>query len=128
MNLTTFDWVIIFSYLCLSLAIGIWASKKAGKDTESFFLAGRNMPWWFLLVFMGSWQSACILVFSAGSCWQPLFFYYPSRIWIYCVIYYPAAVKEGILFSMIGIADSAILLHVCLSVWTYFPALNGQIA
>ena len=52
MNLTSFDWLIIFSYLFLSLAVGIWASKKAGKDTRSFFLAGRNMPWWLLGVSM----------------------------------------------------------------------------
>ena len=36
----------------LSLGIGIWASKKAGKDTESFFLAGKDMPWWLLGVSM----------------------------------------------------------------------------
>ena len=52
MNLTSFDGLIIFSYLFLSLTIGILASKKAGKDTESFFLAGRNMPWWLLGVSM----------------------------------------------------------------------------
>jgi len=52
MNLTSLDWLIIFSYLFLSLAVGIWASKKAGKDTRSFFLAGRNMPWWLLGVSM----------------------------------------------------------------------------
>ena len=52
MNLTSFDWLIIFTYLFLSLAVGIWASKKAGKDTQSFFLAGRNMPWWLLGVSM----------------------------------------------------------------------------
>ena len=52
MNLTSFDWLIIISYLFLSLAVGIWASKKAGKDRKSFFLAGRNMPWWLLGVSM----------------------------------------------------------------------------
>ena len=26
--------------------------KKAGKDTESFFLAGKDMPWWLLGVSM----------------------------------------------------------------------------
>jgi Na+/proline symporter len=32
--------------------VGIWASKQAGEDTKSFFLAGRNMPWWLLGVSM----------------------------------------------------------------------------
>ncbi len=52
MNLTLFDWIIIFSYFVISLAIGIWASRRAGQDTQSFFLAGRNMPWWLLGISM----------------------------------------------------------------------------
>jgi Na+/proline symporter len=52
MTLTTLDWAIVFAYFALSLAVGIWASKQAGKDTKSFFLAGRNMPWWLLGVSM----------------------------------------------------------------------------
>ena len=52
MNLTSFDWSIIFAYFTISLAIGIWASRHAGQDTKSFFLAGRNMPWWLLGISM----------------------------------------------------------------------------
>ena len=52
MKLSSLDWSIVFSYFILSLVIGIWASKKAGRDTKSFFLAGRNMPWWLLGVSM----------------------------------------------------------------------------
>ena len=50
--LTILDWGIIAIFFMLSLGIGIWASKKAGKDTESFFLAGKDMPWWLLGVSM----------------------------------------------------------------------------
>ena len=52
MLLSTLDWTIIGSYFVLSLAVGLWASKQAGKDTKSFFLVGRNMPWWLLGVSM----------------------------------------------------------------------------
>ena len=52
MTLSSLDWTIIGVYFLLSLAVGIWASKQAGKDTRSFFLAGRNMPWWLLGVSM----------------------------------------------------------------------------
>ena len=48
MTLSTLDWIIVFSYFTLSLFVGVWASKQAGRDTKSFFLAGRNMPWWLL--------------------------------------------------------------------------------
>ena len=52
MILSTLDWIIVGGYLLLSLAVGVWASKKAGKDTRSFFLAGGNMPWWLLGISM----------------------------------------------------------------------------
>ena len=52
MNLNTLDWTIVFLYFTISLAIGIWVSRQAGESTESFFLAGRNMPWWLLGISM----------------------------------------------------------------------------
>ncbi len=52
MILSVIDWLIICAYFVITLAVGIWASKQAGKDTKSFFLAGRNMPWWLLGVSM----------------------------------------------------------------------------
>ena len=52
MILSSLDWSIVGAYFALSLAVGIWASKQAGKDTKSFFLAGRNMTWWLLGVSM----------------------------------------------------------------------------
>ena len=52
MTLTTIDWTIVGAYFSISLAVGIWASKQAGDNTKSFFLAGRNMPWWLLGVSM----------------------------------------------------------------------------
>ena len=52
MILSTLDWAIVGAYFAMSLAVGIWASRQAGEDTQSFFLAGRNMPWWLLGVSM----------------------------------------------------------------------------
>jgi SSS family solute:Na+ symporter len=52
MKLSILDWSIIGTYFLLSLAIGLWAARKAGKDTTTFFLAGRNMPWWLLGISM----------------------------------------------------------------------------
>ncbi len=52
MILTTLDYSIIIGFFILSLLIGIWASKSAGKNSAEFFLSGRNMPWWLLGVSM----------------------------------------------------------------------------
>lgn len=52
MELTTLDWAIVVGYFALALVIGLWASRDAGKNAKSFFLAGRNMPWWLLGISM----------------------------------------------------------------------------
>ncbi|MCD8405536.1 Na+:solute symporter [Tenacibaculum dicentrarchi] len=52
MTLTTLDYTIIIGFFLISLLIGVWASKSAGKSSADFFLSGRNMPWWLLGVSM----------------------------------------------------------------------------
>ncbi len=52
MHLTLIDWLIILLFFGISLAIGAVVSKRAGRSAESFFLSGRNMPWWLLGVSM----------------------------------------------------------------------------
>ncbi|MCC5936621.1 MAG: Na+:solute symporter [Lunatimonas sp.] len=52
MQLTSLDWGIIFLFFAISLGVGFWASKQASKDSLSFFLSGRNMPWYLLGVSM----------------------------------------------------------------------------
>src|SRR3989304_262987 len=48
MELGRTDWIIIIVYLVLLTIIGLLTSKSGGKDSESFFLSKRNMPWWLL--------------------------------------------------------------------------------
>ena len=45
MLLEIWDWIIIAAYFALSLGIGLFYAKRAGKNTDEFFLGGRNMPW-----------------------------------------------------------------------------------
>ncbi len=42
------DWVLFVGYLLVALAIGLAVARTAGSDSESFFLAGRRLPWWAL--------------------------------------------------------------------------------
>ncbi|HCU19604.1 MAG: Na+:solute symporter [Bacteroidetes bacterium GWE2_41_25] len=48
MELGRTDWIIIIVYLVILTIIGMLTSKSGGKDSESFFLSKRNMPWWLL--------------------------------------------------------------------------------
>lgn len=42
------DWFIFIVYLVAVFIVGIWAAKKSGTGIESFFVADRSMPWWWL--------------------------------------------------------------------------------
>lgn len=48
MLLSTVDLIIVIGYMLLSLAIGIVASRTAGRSSTEYFLSGRSMPWWLL--------------------------------------------------------------------------------
>ena len=52
MHLATLDWVLILSFFAVFLIIGLVVAKKSGKNTQEFFLSGRNMPWWLLGISM----------------------------------------------------------------------------
>ncbi|MBV9181714.1 MAG: Na+:solute symporter, partial [Acidobacteria bacterium] len=46
MPLSTTDWVIIVGYLFVNLAIGLYYRRRAGGNTEEFFVSGRDVSWW----------------------------------------------------------------------------------
>jgi len=46
LKLVTIDWLIIAAYFALSLLIGLYYAKRAGRSTEEYFLSDRSMPWW----------------------------------------------------------------------------------
>ena len=52
MIISTLDWAIIVAFFVISMLIGVFASRTAGKSAKEFFLSGRNMPWWLLGVSM----------------------------------------------------------------------------
>ena len=52
MQISTLDWVIIFSFFALFILIGLYYSKRSGKSSKEFFLSGRDMPWWLLGISM----------------------------------------------------------------------------
>lgn len=48
MELSTLDYTFIIVFFSLVLGIGVYVSKKSGKNSSEFFLSGRTMPWWLL--------------------------------------------------------------------------------
>ena len=47
-SLSTLDYSLIIAFFSITLFIGIYVSKKSGKNSTEFFLSGRTMPWWLL--------------------------------------------------------------------------------
>lgn len=52
MQLAIIDWLIIIAFFAVSIGIGVWASRSAGKSFKDYFLAGGKMSWWLLGVSM----------------------------------------------------------------------------
>lgn len=50
--LSVLDIIIIALSLMVTLGIGLWASRRAGKSANDFFLSGRSTPWWVLGISM----------------------------------------------------------------------------
>ncbi len=47
-SLSSFDYALIIIFFSITLFIGVYVSKKSGKNSTEFFLSGRTMPWWLL--------------------------------------------------------------------------------
>lgn len=41
-----FDWGVVIVYMTLTVAIGLWLSRRASRSMEDFFVGGRSIPWW----------------------------------------------------------------------------------
>jgi solute:Na+ symporter, SSS family len=42
----TLDWFIVGAYFVLSAVVGLWYTRRAGKNVSEFFVSGRSLPWW----------------------------------------------------------------------------------
>jgi SSS family solute:Na+ symporter len=78
-HLHTIDIVIVVGYLLLSVLIGYWVSKRASRDTRSYFLGGNVMPWYVLGI-----SDASGMFDIAGTMWlvSIMFVYGLKSIWI----------------------------------------------
>ena len=73
------DMAIIAVYLVFILAAGVYLSRMASKNMDSYFLGGRRLPWWLL----GLSGTACYFD-VAGVMWTIAFFYVMGQqfMWI----------------------------------------------
>lgn len=95
----TLDWMIVVSYVLAAIAIGTYFTRRAGGGVESYFVAGRSLPWWVIgFSSVASYSSAgtasaiTMLVFTGGLLgnwwwwipwviWMPLVAVLWSKFW-----------------------------------------------
>ena len=89
------DWTIVFSYLAYVIWHGLRLSRGA-IDSESFFLAGRSLPWWAVgLSVMATQMSAITLIGTTGQAYEDgmrfiqFYFGLPLAMIILCVTAVP---------------------------------------
>ena len=47
-NLDTLDWGVVLLYFLITILIGVYYRKRASESVLSYFVSGRNLPWWLL--------------------------------------------------------------------------------
>ena len=72
------DLTIIALYLALMSGVGWWVAKKASQNAESYFLAGKSLPWWIIGVAHGSsgvditgtmWFVMMLFIYGVKATW-----------------------------------------------------------
>ncbi|MDH3987576.1 MAG: Na+:solute symporter [Gammaproteobacteria bacterium] len=48
MKLASIDIFIIVAFMVATVGVGLWLSKRASKNIKTYFLAGNDIPWYYL--------------------------------------------------------------------------------
>lgn len=48
MRLGTLDIIVLVVYFVAMIGVGVYVTKQASKNLDSYFLGGKRMPWWLL--------------------------------------------------------------------------------
>ena len=51
-TMTLLDYAVVAAYMVFALGVGLVLSRRASKDSESYFLGGRKFPWWLIGISM----------------------------------------------------------------------------
>jgi Na+/pantothenate symporter len=102
MHLHVLDIVIIVAYLCSTVLIGYWVSKRASQSMQNYFLGGNSMPWYMLgisnasgmfdisgTMLLVSWM----FVYGLKSVWIP--WLWPTFNQIFLMVYLSAWLRRS---------------------------------
>jgi len=72
------DLAIVVLYFLLMVVVGWWVARRAARNPESYFLAGKSLPWWIIGIAHGSsgiditgtmWFVTMLFVYGVKATW-----------------------------------------------------------
>jgi len=78
-SLQFLDWLVIVGYLFLTIGLGLYFTRRAGRSMDAFFVSGRSLPWYLAGVSMIAtsfasdtplWISALVRQYGIYYIWQ----------------------------------------------------------
>ena len=46
------DWFVLGLYFAILVGVAVWVALQRNKNTEDYFLAGRNVGWFVIFTFL----------------------------------------------------------------------------
>jgi solute:Na+ symporter, SSS family len=102
MQLHPLDLTVIGLYLVLMIVVGWWVSKLASRNAESYFLAGKSLPWYIIGIVHGSsgvdvtgtmWFVMMFFIYGVKAVW--LLWIWPLFSVVFRMIYLGAWVRRS---------------------------------
>ena len=96
------DIAIIVVYMLMMVAVGWFVAKKAARSSESYFLAGKSLPWWIIGVAHGSsgiditgtmWFVTMLFAYGVKATW--LLWVWPLFNVVFRMVYLGAWVRRS---------------------------------
>jgi Na+/proline symporter len=138
MNLSWIDIVIIALYLSSVLLLGLYISKRASTDLDSYFLAGKRIPWWALGVSNASgmfdiagtmWLVSMCFVYGLKGAWLP--WIWPIFNQIFLMVYLSVWLRRSNVLTgaewlktRFGTGKSAEMCHLIVVIFAIVSAIG----
>lgn len=96
------DLCIIFVYFTVTITLGFWVSRRGSKNLNSYFLGGKELPWWLLGISNASgmfdvagtmWLVYICFVYGLKSSWLP--WLWPTFNQIFLMVYLSAWLRRS---------------------------------
>ncbi len=138
MNLEIIDIAIIVLYLGFTVFIGMYISKRASSNLDSYFLGGKTIPWWVLGVSNASgmfditgtmWLVSMCFVYGLKSAWLP--WIWPTFNQIFLMVYLSAWMRRSNVMTgaewlktRFGTGRGASLSHLVVVIFAVISAIG----